>query len=111
MSDQSPPAGWYPHPTMADTLRYWDGDAWTEHIAPAGGQQAGPQRACPYCGAQISESATRCNACAGQLYRCPRCVKIQGAYGKSKFVGIARGGTKTQYRCIVCHTVVAGPRW
>ena len=28
------PAGWYAHPTMADTQRYWDGHAWTDHIAP-----------------------------------------------------------------------------
>ena len=25
------PAGWYP---QGDNLRYWDGAAWTEHIAP-----------------------------------------------------------------------------
>lgn len=29
------PAGWYPHPSMADTRRYWDGQRWTDHIAPA----------------------------------------------------------------------------
>lgn len=28
-------AGWYPDPTMPGTQRYWDGDAWTEHVAPA----------------------------------------------------------------------------
>lgn len=28
-------AGWYPHPTMAATRRYWDGEKWTEHIAPS----------------------------------------------------------------------------
>lgn len=28
------PAGWYNHPTMADTRRYWDGARWTEHVAP-----------------------------------------------------------------------------
>src|SRR5688572_15970477 len=27
--------GWYKHPTMADTKRYWDGQAWTDDIAPA----------------------------------------------------------------------------
>lgn len=27
--------GWYPHPTMVDTVRYWDGSTWTEAIAPA----------------------------------------------------------------------------
>jgi hypothetical protein len=29
-----PPAGWYPHPTMAGTQRYWDGERWTDTIAP-----------------------------------------------------------------------------
>jgi len=32
------PAGWYPDPlteaSSAPTLRYWDGAAWTEHLAP-----------------------------------------------------------------------------
>jgi TM2 domain-containing membrane protein YozV len=33
MTDQpSPPAGWYPHD---GGQRYWDGQAWTEHTAPA----------------------------------------------------------------------------
>lgn len=27
-------AGWYPHPSMADTRRYWDGQKWTDNIAP-----------------------------------------------------------------------------
>ena len=30
----TPPAGWYPDPGMAQTQRYWDGAAWTAHIAP-----------------------------------------------------------------------------
>lgn len=28
------PPGWYPHPSMAATQRYWDGQQWTDHIAP-----------------------------------------------------------------------------
>lgn len=36
------PAGWYPHPSMAATQRYWDGQAWTDHVAPA---TAGPATA------------------------------------------------------------------
>lgn len=28
------PPGWYPHPSMAETKRYWDGEAWTDNIAP-----------------------------------------------------------------------------
>jgi hypothetical protein len=35
------PAGWYPHPTMAGTQRYWDGQKWTDHIAPVGAPTAG----------------------------------------------------------------------
>jgi uncharacterized membrane protein YhaH (DUF805 family) len=27
-------AGWYPDPAGPTTVRYWDGTAWTEHIAP-----------------------------------------------------------------------------
>lgn len=26
--------GWYPDPNMAATQRYWDGERWTEHVAP-----------------------------------------------------------------------------
>lgn len=44
------PAGWYPHPSMAATRRYWDGAKWTDHIAPDDGPRpprpgAGPERA------------------------------------------------------------------
>lgn len=37
MGDRSPgaPAGWYPDENMAGTLRYWDGDAWTDEVRPA----------------------------------------------------------------------------
>jgi hypothetical protein len=32
------PAGWYPDPSGRFEMRYWDGTAWTEHVA-RGGQQ------------------------------------------------------------------------
>lgn len=35
MSEEpKPPAGWYAHPEMANTQRYWDGEHWTEQVAP-----------------------------------------------------------------------------
>lgn len=35
MTEQSTtPAGWYPDPKMASTQRYWDGEGWTEQVAP-----------------------------------------------------------------------------
>jgi len=33
-TSQVAPAGWYAHPTMADTQQYWDGHRWTDHVAP-----------------------------------------------------------------------------
>jgi Domain of unknown function (DUF4041)/Protein of unknown function (DUF2510)/T5orf172 domain len=39
----TPAASWYPDPSDATRLRYWDGTRWTEHIAPAQAQQAVPQ--------------------------------------------------------------------
>lgn len=38
---KKPAPGWYPHKTMADTQRYWDGEAWTDHIAPSGASRPG----------------------------------------------------------------------
>jgi hypothetical protein len=29
------PAGWYPDPSQPGRIRYWDGSAWTAHVAPA----------------------------------------------------------------------------
>jgi uncharacterized membrane protein YhaH (DUF805 family) len=37
-STPNTPAGWYPNPERAGQLRYWDGEAWTDHVhdeAPA----------------------------------------------------------------------------
>ena len=31
----STPADWYPDPQDPSLQRYWDGNAWTEHTAPA----------------------------------------------------------------------------
>ena len=31
---QSTPPGWYPDPRMTGTQRYWDGERWTDHVAP-----------------------------------------------------------------------------
>ncbi|MEA2429449.1 MAG: hypothetical protein QOF37_3077 [Thermoleophilaceae bacterium] len=47
--------GWYPDPQTEGQIRYWDGDAWTEHVQPAsvspdpvaqaGAEPAGPEQA------------------------------------------------------------------
>ena len=114
MTDQSPaaPAGWYPHPEMAETVRYWDGSVWTDHVAPAAGQGAAPNAVpCPYCATQIAPGLSRCPQCAGQFKYCPRCQAMVALTTNSKFVGLARGGTKTQYRCAQCSKVLEGPRF
>ncbi|SDQ06234.1 DUF2510 domain-containing protein [Leucobacter chromiiresistens] len=37
-STGAPAAGWYADPAGSGLLRYWDGRAWTEHLAPAAPQ-------------------------------------------------------------------------
>lgn len=42
-SPSAPPPGWYPDPQIANGRRFWDGTAWTPHVAPpqgAGGPAA-----------------------------------------------------------------------
>ena len=34
MADATVPAGWYPDSQVPNTLRWWDGTAWTTHTAP-----------------------------------------------------------------------------
>ncbi len=36
------PAGWYADPSGRYELRYWDGAAWTEHVARGGQQHTDP---------------------------------------------------------------------
>ena len=36
----STPANWYPDPQDPSLQRYWDGTAWTEHVAPAAAEQS-----------------------------------------------------------------------
>lgn len=67
-------------------------------------------RDCPYCFGTIDALATRCKHCAGELRYCRRCGDNVGVTTKEKFVGLFRGGHQTQYRCMRCDRVVAGPR-
>jgi hypothetical protein len=30
----TPPAGWFPDPSGSAQQRWWDGQRWTEHVAP-----------------------------------------------------------------------------
>src|SRR4051812_23079221 len=46
--------GWYPDPQTEGQLRYWDGNAWTEHVQPAGQ----PAAAAPTMPAAGPEGAT-----------------------------------------------------
>jgi hypothetical protein len=38
-----PAQGWYADPNDAGQLRWWDGSTWTDHVHPAGGNDAAPQ--------------------------------------------------------------------
>lgn len=110
----NPPAGWYDDPELVNTRRYWDGQVWTEHrlekaaVAPA---TAGETKPCPYCSSAMSVAATRCPACSGELKYCHKDEAWVGVRAKQINVGLARGSTRMQYRCLRCNKVVEGPRF
>lgn len=60
---------------------------------------------------QISDQATRCPNCAGEFRYCPHDKRLIGVKSKSKFVGLLRGGTQVQLRCMSCDRVLDGPRF
>ena len=41
-AESTVPAGWYADPSGRYELRYWDGNAWTEHVSRAGQQFTDP---------------------------------------------------------------------
>src|SRR5437763_388091 len=47
MSSAPPPADWYPDPMGRYQQRYWDGSAWTEHVATNGQAAVDPMAARP----------------------------------------------------------------
>jgi hypothetical protein len=56
MSDARTPAGWYPD--GSGNLRYWDGNAWTEHTAPGPAAAApGEATAAPADAASVGDTA------------------------------------------------------
>jgi hypothetical protein len=40
----SVPANWYKDPSGRFEMRYWNGSAWTEHVATAGKQSIDPPK-------------------------------------------------------------------
>ncbi|MGH2895364.1 MAG: DUF2510 domain-containing protein [Solirubrobacteraceae bacterium] len=96
--------------------RYWDGERWIEHTAPASAPAEAPQpsagmRPCPYCTAPMPVQATRCPTCTGELRHRRYCGGPMGVATRQKFVGMVRGGMKTQSRCLGCNRILDGPRW
>lgn len=105
------PAGWYPHPEMADTVRYWSGAEWTGHIAPASGVRDGASGTvpCPYCQTAIAPGLSRCPQCSGEFRHCSQCQGMVAVTTKSINVGLLRGGRANQIRCAQCRRILEGP--
>ena len=103
MTEETWAAGWYVWPHDSSVERYYDGTAWTEQERPY-------LRQCEYCTNEIPGMATRCPRCAGEFYSCPT-DGLVAVREKQKNVGVLRGGTQIQRRCVRCGRVVDGPRW
>lgn len=84
------PAGWYPDPDNASSLRFWDGEVWTDHraallsaaatpaVCACGVVATGSCRVCskPFCRAHISDEARddRAFRVHWQAWTCNNCV-------------------------------------
>jgi hypothetical protein len=68
------------------------------------------QMKCPYCKEEINKEATRCKHCGGEFLYCNRCKMNVAIETKSKFVGMARGGTKDVKKCAICGAILYGPK-
>ena len=99
--------GWYAF--TEGTVRRWDGAAWEGEKQPVGTSLNTPVGVCPYCQASMQGPATRCASCSGELKHCPECKTLVGMSSKQKFVGVLRGGMKTQYKCLRCRRTLDGP--
>jgi len=87
------PANWYPDPTGRHQLRYWDGNAWTDHVSNSGVQTTDPVQGAPRGLDRVDSALTIGNEgdptkIQEQLYSQ---TKYRGAQvGEAAFVG---GGT------------------
>lgn len=56
---------------------------------------------CPHCFEDVSNGASRCRHCAGEIVRCPRCGVCKGAR-KRKFAGVLNGVAQDALVCSGC---------
>ena len=105
------PSGWYTDPSEPGARRYWDGTDWRGQVVAQPQQQASSSRPCPYRAEPIAREALRCRHCAGELRHCSQCQTTVGTVARQKFVGLVRGGMKTQLSCLQCGKVLDGPRF
>lgn len=119
MSENDPavaPAGWYPDPEMAETLRYWDGSAWTEHRTPATPTQ-------PAAAKKSGPKAIVCQFChtaGGVTVRRERRAKRKTATrigfgvltlgGSIPATGVSKKGTVTVLSCSNCGMAWDAPK-
>ncbi len=90
-SDGSPAEGWLKDPTGAHEFRYWNGSAWTQHVADDGvlsedvatraeslSIDSADPRECPECYSEIDGRATVCRHCGERIKgtRCPACLAM-----------------------------------
>lgn len=84
------PAGWYPDPSGAQQLRWWDGTQWTAHLAPmAGAAQAGAgqQGGAPSQPSQPSQPAQAAHPVQQPYGQQPGYAEQNPAYGQAAAYG------------------------
>ncbi len=92
--------GWYDDPDDVAGLRYWDGEAWTEHRTPKAGAHeeaaawpTAPAFWCRSCGVELSDTVADCPVCRWEARSpepAPTCVGL--LYGVRSKIGRTRLG-------------------
>lgn len=111
--------GWYPDTRNAGIQRYWDGQQWTEHVAPLHQPVQQVVVSQPARGGKTGPSLRRrrLSKAGGQTaagLACPRCGSSQFTAKRSKkgkVIGVVTVGVgvllapKSQVKCVACGTM------
>lgn len=87
---ENPPPGWYDDPDMVDTVRYFDGEFWTDKVAPASSHRVDEGDVEQQAGADAAGEGAKKVDPAAQVAGIG-CLVVLGIFAALMFWGMASG--------------------